>query len=235
VLVAFAACAFPDFEFEDETNSSTETKGAGASTTTASVGGASGCTLGEIGSCGAEQKCTVDPTSGAVICGMAGSRQVWDLCSTDADCADGSWCDVRFEVCKPFCDNVDDCNFGDTQGECVPLTDAQGAVIAGVGKHCTSGCEPKTAAPCVTPAVTCVLDQQRFDCAKSGGTTIWQSCTVGRDCVPGLACGDDGSGSLCRPWCTPPGDLPECPAPFNYCAPTDPQVFWQAAEYGFCL
>jgi hypothetical protein len=234
-LAGYSACAFPDFQFDDV--SSERSSGSGQTGVVTSGGGGAGvCSLGEIGACGEGQKCTVvDLETGQVGCALAGSRTLWDKCTTDADCADGSWCDLVLFACKPFCANVDSCVFGGMPGECIPLRKGDSTEVPGGAKHCTSGCEPIEPSICLAASgVSCVITEHGFDCAKHGGIPAFQACMSDPACMPGLVCGDDGVNKLCRPWCTPPGDNPNCPD-FNNCLPTTPQVYWQAAEYGFCL
>jgi hypothetical protein len=238
-LSAYSACAFPEFQFDDEDGdggAAGMSSMSSSSATSGSGGGMIGCTLGVIGACGEGQKCTiVDIEAGAIGCGIAGAKPPWDKCNTDPDCADGTWCDLWLGACKPFCVSAESCVFDSMQGECVVAKRSDGVTsIPGPdAKHCTSDCEPRSAAPCLS-GVTCIYTgaDGGFDCAKSDGVAIWQDCTADPQCAAGLVC-DTGRG-LCAPWCTPPGTNPACPD-FNTCLETTPEVYWQNQEYGFCL
>ena len=195
--------------------------------------------LGAVGSCGDGQKCTViDLDSGAIGCGPAGSKATWDKCNSDPDCTDGTWCDLRWEVCKPFCVGVDDCVFNSVQAECVGAVKMDGTPIPGAARHCTSGCEPISAAPClVDEGVTCIhTGADGFDCAKSGMFIKHADCTADPQCAPTLACSEEPIfGRICRPWCTPPGTEGGCQDSPNECLATNPAVEWNGMPYGVCL
>jgi hypothetical protein len=234
-LLAYSACAFPDFQYEDSGEGGSGGTSAGPTTTT-SGGGASACTVGELGACGEGQKCTiVNMDTGEIGCGLAGGRIAWDVCSTDGDCEDGTWCDLVLHACKPFCINADACVFTDEPGECIPALKTDMTPIPGTAKHCTAGCEPITANPCVVNNdVTCVPTDNGFDCARDGNIPAWSDCRTYEQCNASLVCGDDGLSMVCRPWCTPPGPNNECPTT-GECVQTTPQLFWNGMEYGFCL
>jgi hypothetical protein len=61
----------------------------------------------ERDACGVSSKCTLvapgQGTDGGTVCGPSGAKMAWDVCATDADCVDGTWCDAFASVCKPWC------------------------------------------------------------------------------------------------------------------------------------
>ncbi len=189
--------------------------------------------LGTKGLCGPTMKCTVtNPATGDVGCRLAGSKELWQTCTDDLDCQDGDWCDLNLSVCKPFCQNVNDCAaFG---GECRPTLQEAVSMqpppeIDGV-KSCVSMCAPKTGAPCATmQGVTCVfVGSNRFDCGESQGLVTPSACSSHQDCAAGYAC----VGDECRLWCSPPELFsPDCVLD---CVGLNPAIFFTGDEYGVC-
>jgi len=247
-LTLFAACGFPDFQYETEgeggSSSTTGTGGGtggtitggtgGTSTGQAGEGGTGGCSLYEPGGCEPGQKCTVtDPATGTIGCGLAGLKNLWERCNDDTDCVAGTWCDLVLNVCKPWCQGMTDCSFdgGTYQGECVVARQANETIIPGNPKHCESNCEPISGAPCVTSdSVTCLfVGEGAFDCARSQNHTVGSACDDSQDCAAGLVC--VGSSPECRQWCTPPAFFG---CGLLDCTPLNPQIFYAGNEYGAC-
>ncbi len=248
-LVLFAACAFPDFQFDQEgtgggssTSSSgggtggTHTGGTGGSSTgEAGSGGSQSCELYELGGCNSNEKCTiVNVDTGEIGCGLAGTKEIWERCNGDGDCVAGTWCDQLLHVCKPWCQNITECVFdgGTFEGECITARRPDGSDIPGNPSHCVPNCDPISGAPCVTAdSVTCIfIGGGSFDCAHSENHTSGYNCTTSEDCAAGLLCTGSGIGT-CRYWCTPPAFLG---CGLSNCSPLDPKVFYNAAEYGAC-
>ena len=115
--VLAVACSNPEFKYRDEGSkktTTTTTSGMGAGGMTSSSGGggmtsssSGGCTLGKIGDCpdenGSARKCTVlNVDTAQVGCNHAGPKRVWQKCIADADCEDGTWCDLEFKVASHF-------------------------------------------------------------------------------------------------------------------------------------
>lgn len=257
-LLLYAACGFPDFQYQssDGGSSSTSTSGGGGgqpptggggqggtgtggtSSGQAGQGGSGGCALGDIGACGQGSKCTiVDTATGQIGCGMAGPKQPWQKCNGDADCVDGSWCDLELLACKPFCSNAGDCVFnnGNFTGECVPAKRGNGSPIGGSAKHCLSGCDPRSGAPCdTTGSVTCIyVGSGNFDCAVSQNTVEGFACNSDPACAPGLVCVGPPNDAYCRRWCSPP-ELFSSDCSLASCNSLNPQIFYEGAEYGVC-
>jgi len=253
-LLSYVACGFPDFQYETQGGGGTTASGAGGGGHTSSGGGIGGsgagsssngqagqgggdCALGDIGACGSGSKCTVvDLGSGQVGCGMAGPKQLWQKCGSDGDCADGSWCDLEWLVCKPFCNNVNDCVFGggDFTGECVAAAQADHTPLPGSAKTCVPNCDPKTAAPCDTNgSVTCIyVGSGNFDCALSQNLAEGTACGPDSDCAPGLACVGPQGNRYCYAWCSPPGYTGECG--IWACNGLNPKISYEGEEYGVC-
>ncbi len=249
-LVLFAACGFPDFQFDTEgeggtTSSSTGIGGGtggttaggtgGTSTGTAGSGGTPICSLYLAGDCGPNEKCTVlDPATGEIGCSFAGPKHTFERCNNDSDCVEGTWCDLALHTCKPWCQSMTDCSFdgGTYQGECVVALQQSGTQIPGSPKHCTANCEPISAAPCVkSDSVTCVfLGSGVFDCARSQNYTEGTACDV-LDCAAGLACVGPDNSEECLYWCTPPAILG---CGFSNCIPLNPVITYGGVEYGVC-
>lgn len=247
---AFGACAYPEFHYKGESASSSKsssavtTTGSGGGTTTTTGGGGmmattggggmAPCTVGKAGACGAGKKCTV--VDAMPTCGKAGPKAIWQLCATDADCADTLWCDTAFNVCKPFCKDAGDCKF-DAQGDCIQAMGADGKPVPGA-MHCTSNCEPKTVKPC-GDNTNCVLRKTAtstsFDCAKSGLVSSGKTCKASADCGPGSLCIDPGNAKLvCSRWCSDPGNFFSSDCGFNPCYGFDPKITYNGKEYGSC-
>jgi hypothetical protein len=200
-------------------------------------GGAGGmlmCELGNLGItglCGSTQKCTVlNPATGVVGCNTAGSKPLWQTCSDDSDCVDGSWCDEERKICKPFCKNVDGCAAFD--GECVPALQSDGATpIPGNVKTCISMCNPVTGSPCaITLGVTCAfIFNNQFDCAFTDNLVEGQFCLDQAECGAELGC----IGNFCSLWCSPVGSAnAKCGG--STCGALMPKIFYKGVEHGAC-
>ncbi len=249
IIGAVATCAYPDFQFTNKGKSTTptpsstvtnvQTGGSGGTIVTGGTGGMGGfggapCALGLIGVCGDGKKCTVvDENTGLAGCAEAGTRLAWSKCNFDAECVDGTWCDHLLSVCKPLCQNGNECG----TGECLPAVDSSLRIYIPNLLACTSYCHPITAEPCdKTNFVTCVYRAETFDCGASKNYAEHTSCQYLLDCGPGLTCVGSGSGgagnATCRKWCTPPGFSIACTS--LLCNSTTPQVFHAGAQYGVC-
>lgn len=249
-LVLLSACGFPEFQFDGEgaggsTSSSTGIGGGTGGTTTggaggtstgqAGSGGSSACSLYLPGGCEPGRKCTVlDPATGEVGCGFAGLKTIWERCNTDSDCVEGTWCDLVRHTCKPWCQSMTACSFdgGNFEGECVIARQTAQQDIPGGHTHCTSNCEPITAAPCATAdSVTCLfVGGGAFDCAASDNHTVGTPCTTSQACAAGLVCVGE-TNSKCGTWCSPPA-LFGCGV-FD-CVPLNPTIHYKGVEYGVC-
>jgi hypothetical protein len=249
MVMAHASCGFPDVEYETEDtsaggNASSSVTGGGTTSMggaggpTSSTGGAAPCSLYEqTNSCASDMKCTVlDPQTGEIGCGLFGTKKRWETCNTDRDCDRGLWCDLRFKVCKPWCQNLSDCVFGSFNGECVVADNGNLADIPGSPTHCIPNCDPKSASPCATTdSVTCVhLGSNAFDCVESRNFNPGADCVSSSDCAPGLACtAPPMTQSTCTLWCSPPELFsPDCG--LGQCSGLQPTITWQGSEMGTC-
>ncbi len=186
-------------------------------------------TLGKVGICGPEAKCTVlDESDGAVGCAPAGTVPAWSKCQHDAECVDGAWCDHLMQVCKPICHSGLPCG----KGQCLDALDsALQSAIPGL-QTCTAHCHPITGLPCdVSGSVNCVLLSQEFDCGASKDYPEGSPCTLSLDCASGLACLGAAT-TTCRKWCTPPGTTGGCIA--SACNSLLPAVYYDNQSYGLC-
>jgi hypothetical protein len=252
MLLAFSACGFPDVQYlETEsdggagpgsssvTGGGAGTAGAGGMTTSSSTGGAPPCSLTDANnSCGSGMKCTVlNAQTGEIGCGVAGPKRRWQQCNSDADCDVGLWCDLDYNVCKPWCVNANDCMFAPFDGQCIVAQDGNDNDIPGSPKHCIPDCDPKTASPCATnESVTCIhIGSNRFDCAESLNFIMDAQCTVSSDCGPGLLCVTIGMDpAACKLWCSPPEFFsPDCG--LGECLGLQPMISWEGATMGTCL
>ena len=209
------------------------TGGAGGDTGSGGSGGQAPCDLGVIGACGMGKKCSADGNTGAIACYPAGSLPAWNVCGSDAECADGTWCDLVLTVCKPFCHSTADCP-SMPPGACLPATDASNKAINPQMMVCVANCEPRTISPC-QPTTNCVLRQGiGFDCVKSGEKPVGQLCQTSSECVAGAVCVTKGVMMLCSRWCGDPGMMsPDCPNQ-GFCNAFNPPVLYENKEYGFC-
>jgi hypothetical protein len=249
----FSACFFPEITYLGNDASGgaagmVATGGLGGvggdPTTTTMGGGGSGgsalmcevANLGVTGLCGSGQKCTVtDATAGEVGCALAGPKADWETCVDDADCLDGSWCDLQGSVCKPFCQNAAACSA--SSGECLRAKQAGSMPedIPNNVKTCISMCSPLTAVPCGMQSVTCAfIGNNQFDCVQSANQTIGTSCSEQSDCARTLGC-IDSLGLQCEQFCSPIGSG-HANCSFFSCASIDtPSVTWMGMEIGTCF
>lgn len=209
----------------------------GTGTGTGDVGGTGG-TGGDPGPCGGCQsglKCTiVDEADGTWGCADAGPRPAWTVCFNDGDCQAGLWCDQPSEICKPICDNVNQCN---PSAQCVPAETAAGNAIPNL-KLCTSFCHPENVQPCDSSqgAVNCVYRDQlgAFDCWRSAGHQVEAGCTQDADCGATMAC----ASTQCLKWCDNPGNAfcnTGIPLVAGYCSHLEPEVLRAGEEFGVCV
>ena len=208
------------------------------------------CTSGEVGSCGAGKKCALtNVDTGEFACVNDGTKKVWQSCSRDADCVDGTLCDPKYGACKPRCESASDCEFQATRdqtpftvkGSCIEAQRPNGSVISKKVLHCTSGCEPIGASPCDANAnVTCIdRTGEGFDCAKSKNVGEGIACTSEVDCAPGRVCiviTETPLSAKCARWCDVPGqDSPSCPSIASKCVFFEPPLTFQEKPYGTCV
>jgi hypothetical protein len=199
----------------------TDTGGDGGS------GGEPPCEPRDLEACG-EQKCSVvDESTGATGCGLAGPLEAWNVCSSDADCAAGLWCDHLTGVCKPVCDNVGDCP--DPTSQCLPAQADGGGSIPGLSV-CVANCNPMS--PGCGPHANCVYlgNPPLFDCTASLDHADGDSCSVDSDCAAGMTC----RGSNCELWCSTPGDTFSWCKPVVWCCSIDPAPYYDQTELGYC-
>ncbi|MBM4375894.1 MAG: hypothetical protein FJ095_12475 [Deltaproteobacteria bacterium] len=184
--IAAAACAYPEFEYE--------------------------CRFGTDEGCAYGLRCALlDATSMSFGCVEAGPKQAWQRCSSDADCATGTLCDLRYLACKPVCSSATDCRFTvndgaasyEVQGECIDALGGNGKPLGSGLKHCTASCEPKSASPCDKGSnVKCFLRQNLgFDCGLGGLSGLGQGCGDALDCGVGLVCVKVNGAGVCAAWC----------------------------------
>lgn len=225
------------------TTSTTGTGGSGGSCPIMHDGGLGPCEYLPGFECGCElgQRCTVaDESTGATKCVAPGPTAVWSKCSSDGDCASGTFCDHDTSVCKKICNNVGDCVAG---ALCSPAIkkNTQSTEIPGL-KLCTSHCDPMSAAPCGV-GLTCYysVSDAEFDCVKSTKLGVGATCNFADDCDKGLVCVGDGAGSShCQRWCHPVDEfIPSvfCGSFFegtNYCLGVAVQVQYGNSTYGVC-
>jgi hypothetical protein len=243
VLLVVAAC-FPDFQFDSEKSSAGGHGGSPATTSTAGgagngggFGGSGGaCNIYAIGECGMGEKCSiVDEALGVpagVGCMEAGPRPMWSKCLANAECADGLYCDVITEICRPVCQNGNACPAG---AQCIPASDQAGVnQVPGLGM-CTAHCHPQTAVPCsnANGSTTCFYDTEiaEFDCIWTANSVAYTDCDSPTDCGRGLVCATTFQ-TYCAPWCEPVGATSGC-SPFS-CVSTQPAVDYDGTIYGFC-
>lgn len=221
-LVAAAACAYPDFEYE--------------------------CRFFTNEGCAKDAKCAlVDPNTDTLECVPNGAKRAWQRCSSDSDCERGTLCDLRFLACKPICRSATDCQFSvndgngtySVQGECVAALGADGKPLGAAYKHCTAACEPMSASPCDRGSgVKCFLRQnQGFDCALGGLGGLGQDCADELDCGAGLVCVESAETGFCYAWCDNVGNA--CANGNGNCVGFTPPFFYskgpdRTVEYGAC-
>ncbi len=248
-LWAFAACGYPEFHYSDEIGSgpsSGKSTGATASGMSGTVstgasgtgGGAPACELGKSGgACKSTEKCSWDVKTGKTKCVTAGPFGQWHVCTADADCAAGLWCDLQFKVCKKICQGAGNCTGG---GQCIPALDAASQQVAPGPddfKLCTANCNPKSAKPPCVDQTTCVLRKASggFDCAAvTASKPAGQKCATSTDCLPGIACIDQGLGLTCTEWCTDFKNSNDCPNITTYCCHFGNKPSQNGTELGYC-
>jgi hypothetical protein len=238
VTAALGACAYPDFQFNGTTSTSSSSGGGGPSCKVTHPGGGTCEYLpGKECGCSGDQKCTVvDPKTGESACVSAGSTPDYARCTTSADCASGSWCDMGTLVCEPICEGS--C----TNGFCAPAMQGgtSNATIPGLSV-CTVTCDLASAHPCGSNA-TCILleDSQGHvsgsECAASANITEGMGCMYADDCAAGLGCiyNDLAAGYFCMQWCSPIGS--ECTGNDAGLTCLDPgqSVKVGGKTYGYC-
>ncbi|MBW2523757.1 MAG: hypothetical protein JRI23_06260 [Deltaproteobacteria bacterium] len=200
-----------------------------------SAGGSAGslpspCEMWGSAACGLGEKCTVvNPSTGDAGCVAAGPRPAWSYCEADTQCQDRTWCDHETSVCKPVCQNSDECP---TDAHCQTAGDGLGGTVFGL-MICTSHCDPLDATSCNQSfgPTNCVhTGEGAFDCAATGDTPAFEPCLDATDCAPGLGC--HGINTVwCRPWCDRADD--QCPWP-KACLNLAPAIYYDGAEYGMC-
>ena len=209
----------------------------GATVTTTGVGGGAGgdpidCDLGVLGACGEAQKCSiVDTLTGEHGCVTAGSLPAFSGCVDDAECEDGTWCDLRTRVCKPFCESPATCN----GGVCLAATtDQTGATPIPNAFVCTAHCDPETVEPCAPNGVTChpfLTDPAYSDCVVEGSKGAEDTCDPSAfppECAKKMYC--DPRVNRCLPWCTPTNSF--CSNGREFCFSTG--ISYEGKDLGVC-
>jgi hypothetical protein len=221
-VVAAAACGYPDFEYE--------------------------CRFGTDEGCAAGLRCSlIDPVTVSFGCVKQGPNQAWQRCSTDADCASGTMCDLRFLACKPLCASASDCRFQvndglasyEVKGACIDALGGNGKPIAAGIKHCTASCEPMSASPCDKGSgVKCFVRQnQGFDCGLGGLSGLGKECGDELDCGVGLMCVESMNAGVCATWCDNVNG--NCVGANGSCIGFTPAFFYSkgssgSVQYGAC-
>lgn len=213
---------------------SSSSAGGASSSTGAGAGGSGGggvCDASTIGTtigCSSGEKCSATmPPNGPPGCVPAGPRPAWSVCTIDAQCEAGTWCDLVRHVCKPVCSNA----ACPGNGSCIDAPDGNSGTVANLDV-CVADCEPVGATPCNQSQgdVACVRSPDGLDCMESGSAAENASCFADHVCAPGLVC---FSASYCGEWCTIGGN--DCPGGF-FCVSLNPQVMSGDGntEYGIC-
>jgi hypothetical protein len=259
-IVGEGACGYPTFGFDPigtgTTGSVITGTGGGGGSSTAQTSGTGGaaCVLSHTGKqgtceylpgheCGCPQpntKCAVQALdTGASDCIPISvmAKPKWSGCTTDGDCAKGTWCDHRSRVCKPICSTVDDC---EPDEKCIEV--AQDAVVAMVPglRVCTAHCNPIFPEPPCGAGLTCVynfdVNVKDSECATTAGVPEGSECAASNSCNPGLICVGMAPNYSCQEWCSPADakDHPECPASRPFCKAFNPTVIFDTKSYGFC-
>ena len=210
LVAGTARCGYPTFGFAMSSSSGSGGTGAGPSSTSTSGGptcevkhaGGGTCEYlpGLACGCGDGMKCTiVDETTGESACDFSGDTQTFYRCTTNADCADGAWCNHTTSACQPICVNDADCaNQGG--GQCAPALQTDGVTPIPSLKVCAAHCDLVTANPC-GPDLNCIYQDklQEFECSRTKGLLEFTSCNKDSDCAQTLGCNK----GQCRAWCTP--------------------------------
>lgn len=147
------------------------------------------------------------------------------------DCAPGLVClnDSCGARCYKFCKADGDCPMSTCSrdaGGGVEVCDVQAVTCNPIiNNNMPSGCPGTTQGCYLSPTVT---DRTVCDCPfKAGGTN--SSCSISRDCFPGLACVDVGGtgSSICRPVCS-------LAAGGTDCVGTTCTALNGSTKFGFC-
>ncbi len=224
------------------------------SATTTSTGGAPACTLshtGKKGTCeylpGKECGCTMPKEKCAVEVDATGESNCipisgtatgkWSGCTTDAECAKGTWCNHVNRVCEPICSTSDDCDPGQ---KCIEvLQDGTTKPVPGL-RVCTSHCNPLFPDPPCGAGLTCIynfdITVKDSECATTEGIPEGGACTAANSCDPGLICVGKDPSYTCQQWCSPADalDHPACPNARPFCKAFIPTVIFNMVSYGVC-
>ncbi|NUP10223.1 MAG: hypothetical protein HOW73_29590 [Polyangiaceae bacterium] len=180
--------------------------------------------------CGDGLKCTLATPSqgldGGITCGPKGSAAAWSVCASDADCADGTWCDASTSVCKPWCTDAGDCPSG---AACVSARRTDDTPVPGL-TVCTAHCRPDAPTARCGPGANCVIvssGSPEGDCAAAGETQAGCPCSKDADCAVGLRCASDRT---CRAWCSL-DEAASCPGSFTC---EQPSVAYDGTDFGSC-
>ncbi|MBW2524123.1 MAG: hypothetical protein JRI23_08105 [Deltaproteobacteria bacterium] len=207
----------------------TGTAGTGGSGNTGGTA-PTGCSLWPEGAdgCPDGEKCSVvNESTGFTDCVAAGQWPAWARCSVDADCQDRLWCDHATGVCKPICQDTNNCPSG---ASCLAAYASGGGPIPSL-QVCTAHCDPRNANSCnQTNGVTnCLYGADGFDCFPSGTDYYPDTCSGFLECGPPQTC----HAGFCRPWCDTVGY--NCPPLVQYChGYPGSGLFYDGTELGFC-
>jgi hypothetical protein len=151
--------------------------------------------------CAAGEKCTVvDATTGGSGCRTAGSVPPFGPCSSETDCALGSWCNPSSQACEPFCKDDADCG----AAQCVSVIVLETSSPVPGLTVCSIPCDPMAASPCAA-GLNCSFPgaHMGFECVLSQSATEGNTCTATADCAAPLACAVSTASTtgLCSPWC----------------------------------
>jgi hypothetical protein len=185
-------------------------------------------------------KCTIlEEATGKSRCLDAGNQGPGKLCTSDASCQEGTWCDHFTSTCVKICSSVANCVTG---AKCIAAPNGTtGAAIPGL-LICTANCEPIKAPQCGT-GTTCAFDNstavQGFDCFVSGGKTEGAVCAASKECNKGLVC-VKGATSTCQRWCTAvdttfPNASNNCTTARPKCVGFTTPFIRNSVEYGTCV
>jgi hypothetical protein len=150
--------------------------------------------------CPSGEKCTLQPGIYVRGCREAGTGAHGEVCTSDADCAPGTYCMLLggHRVCRDFCESDTDC--------AAPGGRCQLDISFNMGDEmwCSDNCDPITNNGC--PGSKCELLLDENDawytvCIGAGTGVQGTPCTSLNDCAAGYSCLDVGGDSRCRQWC----------------------------------
>ena len=162
--------------------------------------------------CTGGQKCTLDSANNKA-CMSAGATPAGGECSTDTECATGTYCIGRSNagtvgLCLAYCDPTTQAGCTAATSYCLELS-SSGVPIDGAG-ICTLTCQPHNPTSGCPAGFGCAvythnITQVTFsDCHGNVGTgTDSSPCdeSSGPYCAAGYGCFNDGTENLCYQWC----------------------------------